>query len=414
MDYAKRWAAGILAQALSFQRTAVIIGARQCGKTTMVQNEMPVPSRYVTLDDAGSYQMAKEDPAFFVKMDRQKCLVIDEIQKAPELIGQIKMQVDLDNRPAQYVMTGSSDYRKLPHSADSLAGRSVFIRLRSMTEAEAMGKQPRFLEKTFEREFPSLSELDTCSKPDLFELAIKGGFPQARKLTADIRWQYFQSYVQAQIRHDLAEDWNLWRFGALDTLLQYMGAYSSKLLNIQEIGKRLAISRQTTSNYINALEAMYLVDKLPAWLHIDYDIGSKVPKILMTDSGLMAYLLNVKSPEYLITNREASANIGGKLAETWIYNQLAAEVDLHPGWRISHFRYRNRQEIDFMVEKDGRNLLGIEVKSAESINADDLKSLRWFANQSKHPFTGLVIYAGNQVLSFGGGIYAVPYAALWA
>ncbi len=412
--YTKRWMASVLQKVLSFQRTAVVIGARQSGKSTLVRHEMPVESVYVTLDDEDNFNDAKNDVRFFLRQGKDKCLVIDEIQKVPRLISEIKMRVDMDNRPAQFVMTGSADYRKLPQSTDSLAGRTVFVRLRTMAEAEARGKQPLFLENAFKHEFPSISQLEPCSKEALFNLAIAGGYPQARTLSQEERFFFFNSYAQAQISHDLAENWDLKRFGALDTLLHYTAAYSSKLENILDISKKIPAARPTVTDYLKALEAMFLVDRVPAWHHKDYDIGSRKPKLFMTDTGLMAYLLRVPSAKKLLSDRILMADTGGKLAETWVYNQLASEMDTHAGWKISHLRYNNKQEIDFMIESMEGDLMGIEVKSAETLNTEDAKNLRWFKQKSRHPFTGLIIYAGNNLMSFGDGIYGVPYSAFWA
>ena len=416
MTYIKRWEANILKSVLSFQRTAVIVGAHQCGKTSLVKNEMPVLSKYVTLDDSLTLHNAKEDPSLFVKQAINQCLVIDEIQKAPSLISEIKMRVDEDNRCAQFVMTGFADYRKLPQATDSLAGRSVFIRLRGLTEAEARGKPPIFVENAITRTFPTMSEIPFCSKADLLELILAGGFPQARQLSADMRWRYFESYAQAQIQHDLAENWNLNRFTSLPILLQYMGIYSSKILNIQNICTRLGASRHTINDYLAAFEAMYIIDRVPSWMHVDYDIGSKTPKVFMTDTGLMSYLLNIRYVNELMPDEynKNIADLTGNLVESWVYNQLVAEVELHPGWRIAHFRNKNKQEIDFMIECGRTKLLGIEVKSAESVNSDDFKHLKWFAKNSHHDFTGIVLYAGNQVGHFGDGCYAVPFSAFWA
>jgi predicted AAA+ superfamily ATPase len=412
-SYTKRWAAEVLREVLSFQRTAVVVGARQSGKTTMVRREMPVPAQYVTLDDPDFLSLSKNDPAFLVKMGGSACLVIDEIQKAPDLISRIKMQVDRDNRPAQFVLTGSADYRRLPQVTDSLAGRTVFIRLRGMTEAEARGKQPVFLKNMFDRNIPSLGKLETCSKKDAFELALKGGYPAAKELPPKDRSRYFESYIESQIQHDLSQNWNMVRLGALRDLLRYAAIYSSKLLNISEISSRVEASRQTVTGYLKSLEAMYLIDTLPAWLHNDYVVGSKVPKLFMNDTGLLAYFHNIQSADFLLNDIKAMSDIGGKLFETWVYNQIAAEVSLNPGWRISHFRNGNRQEIDFMIEDSQGRLLGIETKSSETLGAEDAKHLRWFAERARHPFTGIVLYAGNNITSFGNGVYGVPYSALW-
>lgn len=411
--YISRWEADLLAKALSFQRIAVVVGPRQSGKTTMVKSQMPVPSLYRSLDDAGVLENAAFDSKYFVRAGGEKCLVIDEIQKLPELIGEVKMRVDEDNRPAQFVLTGSADYRSLPHVTDSLAGRSIIVRLRGFTEAEIQKCSPVFLERAFKQDFPLSTELAPCGREDIYFRILKGGYPQVQALPDDMRGMFFKSYLEAQVSHDLSENWDLNRFGSLNLLLHYFAVYSSKLVNIREVCSRLGTTHPTVRNYLNALKAMFLIDELPAWLHKDYDIGSKVPKLFMTDTGLMAYLLRIHHVEDLLENPVKTADVAGKLMETWVYNQLMPEIELHYDWQISHLRNGNRQEIDFMVENGAGHLLGIEVKSSETVRADDARHLKWFAKRAKSPFTGIVIYAGSHVLSFGDGCYAVPYSAFW-
>jgi hypothetical protein len=413
-EYIERWAAAELRQILSFQRAAVVVGARQCGKTTLVKNELADRLVYLSLDDPAYSRMAHDDPVFLTRQGGQSCLVIDEIQKAPELIGLIKMRVDEDPRPCQFVLTGSADYRRLPFVSDSLAGRASFVRLRGLAEAESRGARPDFLERAFERNFPALPELEACSKRDALDLAIRGGYPAVRTLNEPSRKRYFRSYVEAQIKHDLARHWNMERLDALETLIRYAAVYSSKPLNLSEISKRVQASRGTVSGYLKALQAMYLVDELPAWLHNEYDIGSKVPKLFMADTGLMAYLLRKPNADAVLASALDAPDVCGKLVETWIYNQIAPEVDLHPGWQMTHFRNGNRQEIDFLIEDDAGRMLGIEVKSSETVSKDDARHLLWFAQRSPKPFTGIVLHCGRQVLSFGEGCYALPYSALWS
>lgn len=127
----------------------------------------------------------------------------------------------------------------------------------------------------------------------------------------------------------------------------------------------------------------------------------------------MAYLLQIYSPQDLLQNQERMANQGGKLVQTWAYLQLIAEVELHPLWSMKHFRNKNKQEIDFLISDEKGRLLGIEIKAAESVNSQDLKHLEWFSNQVSD-FSGIVLYAGSEVLSFGNGLYAIPFSVLWA
>ena len=144
-----RWALNSHHSALKTQRIAVVVGPRQCGKTTMVENANISNSEFISLDIDSNLQSARRDPSFFIAQHRNHCLMIDEIQKAPGLIGEIKYAVDHDERPGQFVLIGSSDYRKLPHANESLAGRVDFIRLRTFSTAEKMGQKPIFLSCRF-------------------------------------------------------------------------------------------------------------------------------------------------------------------------------------------------------------------------------------------------------------------------
>ena len=415
MQAISRWSSSLLMKGLSFQRAALVVGARQCGKTTLVRDLCPIEARYTTMDDEATLSAALSDPHFFLRQAQDGCLIIDEIQKAPILISEVKRRVDSNNHPGQFILTGSADYRKLPSGqrADSLTGRLMVVRLRTMTQGEIVGKNPRFLENALNEDFPESREMESCSRQSIYELAIKGGYPQTLHFDVEQRSLYFQSYIRSQLLYDLTKQWDLRRNKDLTSLLQIFAAYSSKPLNIQEKKKKISGNAQTISSYLNALEAMYLVDEVPAWEAKDYKIGSKTPEIFLTDSALMAHLLGVHTARDLLASWEKMANEGGKLVKTWAYTQLVAEVECHPLWTLHHFRNKNKQEIDFLVEDEKQRKLGIEVKASESIRADDFKHLKWFSAQVDD-FVGLVLYAGNDILSFGSRLYAVPFSALWA
>ena len=415
MQSIPRWSSTLLLKGLSFQRTALVIGARQSGKTTLVRALCPIEARYTTLDDEATLSAAKADPHFFLRQAQENYLIIDEIQKAPTLIAEVKRRVDGNNQPGQFILTGSADYRKLPSGdqADSLTGRIFVLRLRTMTQGEILGKKPHFLEKAFNEEFPINQDIEPCSRERVYDLAIRGGYPQTILLDCEQRALYFQSYIQSQLLYDLTRQWDLRRYKDLASLLQIFAVYSSKPLNIQEICRKISGNALTVSSYLNALEAMYLIDELPAWESKDYKIGSKTPEIFLTDSALMAHLLNIHTTNDLLSSQEKMANEGVKLVETWAYTQLIPEVELHPLWKMHHFRNKNNQEIDFLITDEKNRKLGIEIKAAESINTDDFKHLKWFSKQVDD-FRGIVLYAGKDILSFGSRLYAVPFSALWA
>ncbi len=170
----------------------------------------------------------------------------------------------------------------------------------------------------------------------------------------------------------------------------------------------------TLDTYFSAIEAMYLADLVSGWAKKDYDRPGQTPKPFMTDSGLMAHLLKVYQPEDILDNNERSQNEGGKLVETWVYNQLASEADLHPAWSLNYLRTR-RHEIDFVLTDENGRLLGIEVKAGESVASDDFQHLRWLQELvGAENFIGVILYSGDRVRSGGNGCYALPMSALWS
>ena len=415
MPLISRWSQELLGKGLSFQRIALIVGARQCGKTTLVRNLCPIEANYRTLDDNATLSTALSDPRFFARQADKNCLIIDDIQKAPTLINEIKQLVDANNQPGQFILTGSADYRKLPFNidADSLTGRMMTLRLRTMTQAEILGKKAQFLKNAFEDEFPTGTEIEPCGNESIYQLAIRGGYPEMLDFDSKERSRYFQNNFLPELRRDLANLWGLKRYKNFEYLLHTLALYSSEPLNIQSIRRKLSGNAITINSYLNALKALYLIDEVPAWESKELEIGSKTSKIFFSDSALMAHLLNIRSPSDLFPNPKKMLTEGRKLVKTWAYSQLIPEVELHPLWEIHHFNNRNRQTIDFLISDDKNRFLGIQIKAAETILADDFKHLKWFSNQVKD-FRGIILYAGRHLFRFGPGFYAVPFSALWA
>ena len=412
-----RWALNSLQSVLKEQRIAVVVGPRQCGKTTLVENAQIPNSEFISLDIDSNLQAAQRDPNFFITQNRNQCLIIDEIQKAPRLIGEIKYAVDHDERPGQFVLTGSSDYRKLPHAHESLAGRVDFVRLRTFSTAEKMGAQPLFLSRIFNNDFSFSIDKDSCGKAFALSEALVGGYPrifQYSKTESRARW--FQSYLDQQVILDMKEQWAIRRESILTDLFPYLAANSSKLHSGLGLAKQLGQNTNTLNNYISVLKAMFIVDEVKAWTKKDYDRPGKASKFFMTDSGLMSHILHRYDVDELLNdNGYEATDFVGKVIETWVYNQLMPEIDLHPLWTIEHYR-TPRREIDFIVTNDKGEMLGIEVKASQSVQSGDFKHLDWFGEQTKKSgikFKGIVLYTGAQILSFGNNCYAVPFAALW-
>jgi uncharacterized protein len=405
-----RWQQKIIKNAIKTRRVVLLGGARQCGKTTLAKNLATKGTAYRTLDDLAMKLLAENDPHGFVQHSG-KMLIIDEIQRVPALLSVIKMMVDENNRPGQYLLTGSANIQSLPSVQESLAGRIRKIRLHPLSQGEVLGVEPTFLENAFDESFVQKSKY-SYDRKKMLEIAFRGGFPEVIKMKNKERQQWHRDYMTALLDRDLSNITHIMRHKAMRELVNTLAAWSSKFMDISAIGAGLSIRRPTIESYINALETLYVVERVEPWTRTDYERVGKQAKLYMTDSGLMASILR-----FQIQQVELDSDRSGKLIETFIFNELAAQVDAADGkYELFQYRDREKHEIDFLIEREDHALLGIEVKSGSSISTSDFKHLIWFKENiaKKRPFVGIVLYSGNYSGSMGNNLYAVPFESLWS
>ncbi len=400
-----RWQAERVKKALKTRRIVIVSGARQVGKTTLSGQISSEDCTYRTLDDPGLLAAALEDPKGFVK-NPSGTMVIDEIQKVPALLPAIKQVVDKDNRPGQYLLTGSANIQTLPGVSESLAGRVKNIRLRPLTVGEILGRRHSFLERAFTADFPT--KIPGCDKEAMIDLAFRGGYPEAVRISDD-RKEWHKDYINSLIERDLKDIANIKRQASLRELVGVLASWSAKFMDVVGICASLSVSKATIESYMNALISLYLFDRVPPWLRTDYDRIGRRPKFYAADTGLMASILGWHAKEvYLDPDRS------GKLAETFVFQELAAQVELDEQYALYQYRDREKREIDFVVERDDGSMIGVEVKSGQSVAKGDFRHLEWFKNNlAKKPFKGIVLYTGEDTLSFGKDMLAVPMASLW-
>lgn len=392
------------------RRVLLLNGARQCGKTTLAKQLAAKNTLYRTLDDLAVRELAENDPHGFVQHPENSMLMIDEIQRVPQLLSAIKLVVDEDTRPGQYLLTGSANIQALPSVQESLAGRITKIRLRPLTQGEIVGVEPTFIERAF------LGTTETTYSPvvdrkTMLSLALRGGFPEAVKLPPNDREQWHHDYISALLERDLRDIAKITQQHDMQELVHTLAAWSGKFMDISAIGAGLSIRRPTVESYINALEALYIVERVYPWTRTDYERVGKQSKIYMTDSGTMSAILR-----YRLDHIELDADRSGKLIETFIFNELAALIDSSNGkYRLFHYRDREKREIDFLIERDDQALLGIEIKAGSAIGEADFKHLKWFRDNiaKNRSFIGIVLYSGSQAGSMGKQLYAIPMSALW-
>lgn len=394
-------------EALKDTRVVLVSGPRQSGKTTLAEKLAEAGMPFLTLDDQSTLDTARSDPVGFIRgLDRA---VIDEVQRAPQLLLAIKRAVDTDKRPGRFLLTGSANLMTLPQVADSLAGRIEIAELLPLSQAEIRNKPCDFLDRVLGGKPPAVGEI--LVGPALMERVVAGGYPEAIDRTTWARRQkWFMDYVRAIIERDARDVAHLEYIRQLPRLLRVLAAHAGQLINYSGIGAPLGIGHVTIQKYTDVLSQLFLVRTLQPWYTNELKRLVKTPKLHFLDSGLLAALKNL-SPARLASDRMSY----GALLETFVFAELLklATWNSEP-LEFFHFRDRYGNEVDIVFEDSRGHVVGIEVKASATVTGGDFAGLRKLADACGKRFTaGLVLYDHDVVLPFGERLFAAPISSLW-
>lgn len=394
----------LLQEALGDTPAVLINGPRQSGKTTLARQcgeGMP----YLSLDDATRLSAARADPQGFIRqIDRA---IIDEIQRAPELLLALKLSIDSDRRPGRFLLTGSANVMSLPTIADSLAGRIEVHALLPLSNAEIAGREPNFLERAQAQDWSARAWEDVPGVGDALVLhVLAGGYPEMRsRATPRRRQAWAQAYLTTLVERDIQDVARIEEAARIPQLMAILAMMSGQLLNLSQIGGQLGLNVHTAEKYIGILEKLFLVRRLPAWGRNELSRLVKTPKLHFLDAGLHSALVRANAD--LLRNER---NRFGPILESWVFGELLKIASLAPGqWFLSHYRDKDQVEVDFVLESPLRSIIGIEVKASATVTAGDFKGLRRLREHCKDAFvSGIVLYDGPSALPFGDGLWAIP------
>ncbi|WFU05166.1 ATP-binding protein (plasmid) [Rhizobium sp. CB3171] len=392
--------------AMSDTRVVLIVGPRQSGKTTLARKMASPEMEYYTLDNATTLEAAQQDPVGFVRgMNRA---IIDEIQRAPELLLAIKESVDTDQRPGRFLLTGSANLMTLPRVADSLAGRMEVVRLLPLAQSEIRSAGGRFLLDAFRNDAKAG---DSVIGDDLMAAVLAGGYPEAlgRKTSAR-RQDWYADYIQAIVQRDVRDVAQIEQITQMPRLLRILAEHSGQLVNHSGIGAAIGMNHITTQKYVGIFESLFLARTLQPWFSNKLKRLIKTPKIHFLDSGLLASLRDLS-----LDRLRAERGQFGPLLETFVFAEI---LKLASGgeerFEFSHFRDKQQNEVDIVIEDRRGRIVGIEVKAAATVSSADFSGLRILAEASGERFvSGFVLYDHQKVVPFGERLYAVPISALW-
>lgn len=395
-------------EALSDTPVVLIVGPRRSGKTTLVRKLGEAGRTYITLDDPTTLDAAQSDPVGFIRgLDRA---IIDEVQRAPDLLLAIKKTVDEDYRPGRFLLTGSASVLTLPRVADSLAGRMEMLQMLPLAHAEVKGVTPTFLERLFK------GKLQGCQAgitgDHLVKLVLLGGFPEAISRESERRRQdWARSYLTSVLTRDLRDIAEIEKLTELPKFVRLLAEHSGQLVNYSQFGGSINVSHKTGQRYVGLLEQVFLVATLQPWYTNALKRIAKTPKLHFLDSGLLAVTRGLSFDR-------VKANRGefGALLKSFVFSEVlklmsGSDLRLTP----YHFRDQQMHEVDIVLERDDGMIVGIEVKAAATVKSSDFAGLRTLAEACKERFAyGVVLYDSADVVPFGDRLSAAPLSCLWS
>jgi len=351
-----------------------VTGPRQSGKTTLCKDSFPAKA-YVSLEAADTRDYADRDPRGFLAAFPQGA-ILDEIQRVPDLLSYLQEEIDRQPQPGRYILTGSANRALLECVSQSLAGRTANLTLLplSLPELRLFSRHPEEL----------LETLFTGSYPAIFD----------RDLDPD---DWFSAYVGNYVERDLRQILNVGDLSTFETFLRMCAGRSAQLLNLSALAADCGITHGTARSWISVLEASYIVFRLPPFFANLNTRLVKTPKLHFFDTGLLCFLLGIRSPDQLRPHA-----LRGAVFESWVVSEIS-KFFAHRGIPQPLCFYRDRKglEVDLVIEGAGE-ITAVETKSGQTVASDFFRALESFANRLCRDPLGRdihlrLVYGGDQL-----------------
>ncbi len=409
----RRHIAEHLLQALADTPVALVNGARQTGKSTLVQSAELIEQgrQYLTFDDPGVLGAAKLDPNGFIA-GLTTPVTLDEVQHVPELFPAIKVAVDRRRASGRFLLTGSANVMLLPKLSESLAGRIEVLTLWPFSQGELKGVREGFIDALFSKQpVWSARTRSEIRRDELFETILAGGYPPvATRHIGARRKAWFQSYLMTILQRDVRDLANIADLTAVPRLLAVVASRTGNLLNFADLSRNLGLPQTTLKRYFALLEMTFLVQLLRPW---SGNIGQRTirtPKAYLNDTGLLAHLLGLT-----LDRLEMDPGLAGGVLENFVLMELRKQStwsETQP--QFFYWRTASGQEVDIVLEDSAGRLVGVEVKANATLGRGDVRGLKALADTvGKRWLRGAVLYTGTEVIPFGSNLHGIPLPLLW-
>jgi uncharacterized protein len=411
--YHPRRATDALRTALSRTPAVLLAGARQVGKTTLaarLYSDQP-GAEFATLDDAATLALARRDPDGFLETLGPRA-VVDEVQRAPDLLPAIRRSILRDPRPGRFLLTASASLPQMTRLADWPGGPLQTVRLYPLSQGEIRHEREGLVDAIFMGDPPARAMgSQPLSRDEVIAAALVGGYPRVQALGFERRAAWFRSYVTTLLDRDVRDLAQLDDLAPMPQLLALLAARSSGLLNAAGLSRDVGVPNTSLRRYLGLLEVAYLAVRVPAWTA---DLGKrlvKAPRLFLCDSGLMAHLA-------LVTEERLAHDAG--LAAPLLETFAVMEVMKQAGWSrtrpmASHFRTDSGHEVDLVLQSADQGIVGVDVRPVATLTPADLHGLGMLRDLAGRRFRrGVLLYLGREVVRLEDRLWAVPLSGLWA
>jgi hypothetical protein len=412
---AKRRLVDVAAARIAEEPVVVLNGPRTVGKSTLLgQLAERLGRPVIDCDDPATRSAVRADPGRFIESDDP--VLIDEYQHVPEILDAIKSQLNRDLRPGRYILAGSTRYASIPAAAQALTGRVDIIPVLPLTQGEIDGIPEAFITRFLDgANIETPVQVMAATREEYAMRSTSGGMPVAlRRPPGRSRSRWFANYVDLVVDKDVMDISRVRQREMLPRLLGQLAARSGQVLNIAAAAGAIGLDRSTAENYTKLLEAVFLIYRLPAW---GTTLGSRIvkhPKVHLTDSGVMAWLLNL-TPQKIAEAAPTTLTEYGHLLETFAVGEILKQASWSDApVTTGYFRTEAGDEVDLVLERDDGQVSAFEINAGTRVSSEDLRGLRLLKDRlGPRLQEAIVLYTGEHAYQHDGWIWIFPLSELW-
>lgn len=388
----------------SFFKAVLITGARQVGKTTILKHLAEGQKRtYVSMDNTMARTLAKSDPVLFFQTYKPP-IIIDEIQKAPELFEQIKIMCDESEERGLFWLTGSQQYNMMKNVRETLAGRIGILELYSLSKNEVDGIR---FPNEMDFSLACLQQRQACTGKndvvDVFDHIWRGGMPDAIYADAEQRQEYYNSYIETYLMRDVSEEGGITDSVRFRKFLNACAALVAEQVNYKTLAEAAEISQPTAKEWLRLLQGLGIIYLLQPFANNELKRLAKTPKLYFCDTGLCAYLSMWLTRDTLM-NGAASGHyfenyVIIELVKNFSYSSVKAN--------LTYYRDSNAKEIDVMAEENGL-IHPLEIKKSANPDRREIKKYEIIDKTNLERGSGGIICMCEEVIPIDGKNCFIP------